>query len=182
MYGDTIPSHADHAQVLVVKEAAGPTAAITPWNFPFMMIARKIATALAAGCTMIIKPSELTPLTAYKMLEYARRAGIPEGVFEMVTGNPKEIGEQFTGDPRIRKLSFTGSTAVGKLLAAACARDLKKMTLELGGNAPFIVFDDASLEDAATALVAAKLRNSGQVCISPNRVYVQDAILSLIHI
>jgi len=110
------------------------------------------------------------------MLEYARRAGIPEGVFEMVTGNPKEIGEQFTGDPRIRKLSFTGSTAVGKLLAAACARDLKKMTLELGGNAPFIVFDDASLEDAATALVAAKLRNSGQVCISPNRVYVQDAI------
>jgi len=176
VYGDTIPSHADHAQVLVVKEAAGPTAAITPWNFPFMMIARKIATALAAGCTMIIKPSELTPLTAYKMLEYARRAGIPEGVFEMVTGNPKEIGEQFTGDPRIRKLSFTGSTAVGKLLAAACARDLKKMTLELGGNAPFIVFDDASLEDAATALVAAKLRNSGQVCISPNRVYVQDAI------
>lgn len=176
VYGDTIPSHAAGAEILVFKEPAGPTAAITPWNFPFMMIARKIATALAAGCTMIIKPSELTPLTAYKMLEYARKAGIPEGVFEMVTGNPKEIGELFTGDSRIRKISFTGSTAVGKMLAAACGNDLKKMTLELGGNAPFIVFDDASIDDAATSLVAAKLRNSGQVCISPNRIYVQDAI------
>ena len=176
VYGDTIPSHAANAQVLVFKEPAGPTAAITPWNFPFMMIARKIATALAAGCTMIIKPSELTPLTAYKMLEYARKAGIAEGVFEMVTGDPKRIGEMFTGDSRIRKISFTGSTAVGKLLAAACGSDLKKMTLELGGNAPFIVFDDASIEDATTALVSAKLRNSGQVCISPNRVYVHDAI------
>lgn len=176
VYGDTVPSHAAGAEVLVFKEPAGPTAAITPWNFPFMMIARKIATALAAGCTMIIKPSELTPLTAYKMLEYARKAGIPEGVFEMVTGNPKEIGELFTGESRIRKISFTGSTAVGKMLATACGNDLKKMTLELGGNAPFIVFDDASIEDAATSLVAAKLRNSGQVCISPNRIYVQDAI------
>lgn len=176
VYGDTIPSHASNAQILVFKEPAGPTAAITPWNFPFMMIARKISTALAAGCTMIIKPSELTPLTACKMLEYARQAGIPEGVFEMVTGNPQDIGELFTSDARIRKISFTGSTAVGKMLAAACGKDLKKMTLELGGNAPFIVFDDASIEDAATALVAAKLRNSGQVCISPNRIYVQDAI------
>ncbi len=176
VYGDTIPSHAGNAQILVFNEPAGPTAAITPWNFPFMMIARKISTALAAGCTMIIKPSELTPLTAYKMLEYARQAGIPEGVFEMVTGNPQDIGERFTSDSRIRKISFTGSTAVGKMLAAACGKDLKKMTLELGGNAPFIVFDDASIEDAATALVAAKLRNSGQVCISPNRIYVQDAI------
>ncbi|NYI01627.1 NAD-dependent succinate-semialdehyde dehydrogenase [Cupriavidus plantarum] len=176
VYGDTIPTHADNAQVLVMKEPAGPTAAITPWNFPFMMITRKIATALAAGCTMVIKPSELTPLTAYKLLEYARRAGIPEGVFEMVMGNPKEIGEVFTGDSRIRKLSFTGSTAVGKLLATACGNDLKKMTLELGGNAPFIVFDDASFEDAVAGLVSAKLRNSGQVCISPNRVFVQDGI------
>jgi succinate-semialdehyde dehydrogenase/glutarate-semialdehyde dehydrogenase len=176
VYGDTIPSHASNAAVLVVKEAAGPTAAITPWNFPFMMIARKVATALAAGCTMVIKPSEETPLTAYKLLEYARRAGIPEGVFEMVTGNPQEIGALLTGDDRIRKLSFTGSTAVGKLLAAACGNTLKKMTLELGGNAPFIVFDDASLEDAVTGLVAAKLRNSGQVCISPNRIYVQAGI------
>ncbi|MFY2644956.1 NAD-dependent succinate-semialdehyde dehydrogenase [Achromobacter insuavis] len=176
VYGDTIPSHAAHAEVLVFKEPAGPTAAITPWNFPFMMIARKIATALAAGCTMIIKPSELTPLTAYRMLDYARQAGIPAGVFEMVTGNPQEIGERFTGDPRIRKLSFTGSTAVGKRLASACGNDLKKMTLELGGNAPFIVFDDADIETAAAQLVAAKLRNSGQVCISPNRVYVHEAI------
>ncbi|MFZ4875753.1 NAD-dependent succinate-semialdehyde dehydrogenase [Janthinobacterium sp. Mn2066] len=176
VYGDTIPSHAANAQVIVVKEPAGPTAAITPWNFPFMMIARKIATALAAGCTMIIKPSELTPLTAYKLLEYARRAGIPEGVFEMVTGNPKDIGQLFVSDTRIRKISFTGSTAIGKLLASACGNDLKKMTLELGGNAPFIVFDDASFDDAVAGLVSAKLRNSGQVCISPNRVYVQDAI------
>jgi acyl-CoA reductase-like NAD-dependent aldehyde dehydrogenase len=136
VYGDTIPSHAGNAAVLVVKEPAGPTAAITPWNFPFMMITRKVATALAAGCTMVIKPSEETPLTAYKLLEYARRAGIPEGVFEMVTGNPQEIGALFTGDDRIRKLSFTGSTAVGKLLATACGNTLKKMTLELGGNAP----------------------------------------------
>ena len=176
VYGDTIPTHAGNAAVLVVKEAAGPTAAITPWNFPFMMITRKIATALAAGCTMIIKPSEETPLTAYKLLEYARKAGIPEGVFEMVTGNPKEIGEVFTSDSRIRKISFTGSTAVGKLLASACGKELKKMTLELGGNAPFIVFDDASLEDAVAGIVAAKLRNSGQVCISPNRIYVQEGI------
>ncbi|WP_345816576.1 NAD-dependent succinate-semialdehyde dehydrogenase [Paraburkholderia sp. PREW-6R] len=176
VYGDTIPTHAANAQVIVVKEPAGPTAAITPWNFPFMMITRKIATALAAGCTMIIKPAELTPLTAYKLLDYARKAGIPEGVFEMVTGNPKEIGELFTSDPRIRKISFTGSTAVGRLLASACGKDLKKMTLELGGNAPFIVFDDASFDDAVAGLVAAKLRNSGQVCISPNRIYVHESI------
>lgn len=176
VYGDMIPSHAANAAVMVVKEPAGPTAAITPWNFPFMMITRKVATALAAGCTMIIKPSEETPLTAYKLLEYARKAGIPEGVFEMVTGNPKEIGELFTSDDRIRKISFTGSTAVGRLLATASGRALKKMTLELGGNAPFIVFDDADFDRAVTDLVAAKLRNSGQVCISPNRIYVQDSI------
>jgi succinate-semialdehyde dehydrogenase / glutarate-semialdehyde dehydrogenase len=175
-YGDTIPSHADNAEVLVFKVPAGPTAAITPWNFPFMMITRKVATALAAGCTMVIKPSEETPLTAYKLLEYARMAGIPEGVFEMVTGNPKEIGEVFVTDSRIRKLSFTGSTAVGKLLASACGKDLKKMTLELGGNAPFIVFDDANFDDAVAGIVAAKLRNSGQVCISPNRIFVQEGV------
>lgn len=176
VYGDTIPTHATGAAVMVVKEPVGPTAAITPWNFPFMMVCRKISTALAAGCTMIIKPSEETPLTAYKLLEYARRAGIPEGVFEMVTGNPKEIGELFTGDTRIRKISFTGSTAVGKLLASASGATLTKMTLELGGNAPFIVFDDAEFDEALAGIVAAKLRNSGQVCISPNRIYVQDGI------
>ncbi|SEM39737.1 succinate-semialdehyde dehydrogenase / glutarate-semialdehyde dehydrogenase [Luteibacter sp. UNCMF331Sha3.1] len=176
VYGDTIPTHAPDAQVIVTKEPVGPTAAITPWNFPFMMITRKIATALAAGCTMIIKPSEETPLTAYKLLAYAREAGIPEGVFEMVTGDPKAIGEAFTGDPRIQKISFTGSTNVGKLLARNSADTLKKMTMELGGNAPFIVFDDVDIDHAVAGLVAAKLRNSGQVCISPNRIYVQDAI------
>ncbi|WP_398471576.1 NAD-dependent succinate-semialdehyde dehydrogenase [Tardiphaga sp.] len=176
VYGDTIPTHAASAQVIVTKEPVGPTAAITPWNFPFMMITRKIATALAAGCTMIIKPSEETPLTAYKLLEYARKAGIPKGVFEIVTGDPKAIGEAFTSDPRIRKVSFTGSTEVGRLLARNCAGTLKKMTLELGGNAPFLVFDDVDLDLAVQGLVSAKLRNSGQVCISPNRVFVQSGI------
>ncbi|EOE4546485.1 NAD-dependent succinate-semialdehyde dehydrogenase [Klebsiella pneumoniae] len=176
VYGDIIPSHDPNASVLVMKEPVGPTAAITPWNFPFMMITRKIATALAAGCTMIIKPAEETPLTAWKLLEYAREAGIPSGVFEMVTGDPQAIGEAFTSDTRIHKVSFTGSTQVGKLLASRCGETLKKMTLELGGNAPFLVFDDASLDDAITGLVNAKLRNSGQVCISPNRVFVQDGI------
>lgn len=176
VYGDTIPSHAAHASVLVVREPVGPSAAITPWNFPFMMITRKIATALAAGCTMIIKPSEQTPLTAYKLLKYARKAGIPEGVFEMVTGDPAAIGQAFTRDPRIHKLSFTGSTRVGRLLAADCGQGLKKMTMELGGNAPFIIFKDCDIDDAVKGLVGAKLRNSGQVCISPNRVFIEQSI------
>lgn len=174
--GDTLPSHDPDASVLVFKEPVGPTAAITPWNFPFMMITRKIATALAAGCTMVIKPAEETPLTAYKLLEYARLAGIPQGVFEMVTGDPQAIGEAFTRDPRIQKISFTGSTRVGKLLAQQCGATLKKMTMELGGNAPFIVFNDSPINEAVTGLVKAKLRNSGQVCISPNRIFVQDDI------
>ncbi|MDN5284859.1 MAG: succinate-semialdehyde dehydrogenase [Mucilaginibacter sp.] len=175
VYGDTIPTHDPNGAVVVTKEPIGPTASITPWNFPFMMIARKIATALAAGCTMIIKPAEDTPLTAYKLLEYARTAGIPEGVFEVVTGDPKMIGPLFTGDSRIKKISFTGSTQIGKLLAEQSANTLKKLTMELGGNAPFIIFDDAQIENAVKGLVSAKLRNSGQVCISPNRVYVQGA-------
>ncbi|OIN53252.1 NAD-dependent succinate-semialdehyde dehydrogenase [Pseudomonas costantinii] len=177
VYGDTIPTHDRNANVLVTKEAIGPVAAITPWNFPFMMITRKVATALAAGCTMVIKPAEDTPLTALKLLEYARKAGIEEGVLEVVVGDPKEIGLLLTGDPRIRKISFTGSTGVGKLLASQCAATIKKMTLELGGNAPFIVFQDANLDEAVTGLVSAKLRNSGQVCISPNRIFVQHSIL-----
>ena len=177
VYGDTIPTHDRNANVMVTKEAIGPVAAITPWNFPFMMITRKVATALAAGCTMVIKPAEDTPLTALKLLEYARKAGIEEGVLEVVVGDPKEIGPILTGDPRIRKISFTGSTGVGKLLAAQCAASIKKMTLELGGNAPFIVFQDADLDEAVKGLVSAKLRNSGQVCISPNRIFVQHSIL-----
>ncbi|KAF1010097.1 MAG: Glutarate-semialdehyde dehydrogenase DavD [Pseudomonas fluorescens] len=176
VYGDTIPTHDSNATVLVTKEPVGPVAAITPWNFPFMMITRKVATALAAGCTMIIKPAEDTPLTAFKLLEHARKAGIAEGVLEVVVGDPREIGRIFTGDTRIRKITFTGSTGVGKLLAAQCAATVKKMTLELGGNAPFIVFQDADLDDAAQGLVAAKLRNSGQVCISPNRIFVEQSI------
>lgn len=174
--GDTLPSHDPNASVLIVKEPVGPTAAITPWNFPFMMITRKIATALAAGCTMVIKPAEETPLTAYKLLEYARQAGIPEGVFEVVNGDAKAIGEAFTDDKRIQKISFTGSTRVGKLLAKNCGETLKKMTMELGGNAPFIVFDDSPIEETVAGLVSAKLRNSGQVCISPNRIFLQDGI------
>lgn len=177
VYGDTIPTHDRHANVMVTKEAIGPVAAITPWNFPFMMITRKVATALAAGCTMVIKPAEDTPLTALKLLDYARKAGIEAGVLEVVVGDPKEIGLILTGDPRIRKISFTGSTGVGKLLAAQCAATIKKMTLELGGNAPFIVFEDANLDEAVKGLVGAKLRNSGQVCISPNRIFVQHSIL-----
>ncbi|WP_232965960.1 NAD-dependent succinate-semialdehyde dehydrogenase [Pseudomonas palleroniana] len=177
VYGDTLPTHDRNAHVVVTKEAVGPVAAITPWNFPFMMITRKVATALAAGCTMVIKPAEDTPLTALKLLEYARKAGIPEGVLEVVVGDPKAIGLILTGDPRIRKISFTGSTAVGKLLAAQCAATVKKMTLELGGNAPFIVFEDANLDEAVKGLVSAKLRNCGQVCISPNRIFVQSSIL-----
>ncbi len=174
--GDIIPSHASGSTVLVTKEPVGPTAAITPWNFPFMMITRKVATALAAGCTMIVKPSQETPLTAYKLLEYARQAGIPAGVFEMVTGDPKAVGEAITSDQRIQKISFTGSTGVGRLLARNGAETLKKLTLELGGNAPFIVFDDNDVDVAVQGLVAAKLRNSGQVCISSNRMFVQDGI------
>ncbi|KTB67365.1 MULTISPECIES: NAD-dependent succinate-semialdehyde dehydrogenase [Pseudomonas] len=177
VYGDTIPTHDRNANVMVTKEAIGPVAAITPWNFPFMMITRKVATALAAGCTMVIKPAEDTPLTALKLLDYARKAGIEAGVLEVVVGDPKEIGLILTGDPRIRKISFTGSTGVGKLLAAQCAATVKKMTLELGGNAPFIVFADANLDEAVKGLVGAKLRNSGQVCISPNRIFVQHSIL-----
>ena len=176
VYGDTIPTHDKNANVVVTKEAIGPVAAITPWNFPFMMITRKVATALAAGCTMVIKPAEDTPLTAFKLLEHARKAGIPEGVFEVIVGDPKEIGLILTGDPRIRKISFTGSTGVGKLLASQCAATVKKMTLELGGNAHFIVFQDANIEEAIKGLVGAKLRNSGQVCISSNRIFVQNTI------
>ncbi|PIB42205.1 succinate-semialdehyde dehydrogenase [Pseudomonas sp. 2822-15] len=176
VYGDTIPTHDRNANVVVTKEAIGPVAAITPWNFPFMMITRKVATALAAGCTMVIKPAEDTPLTALKLLDYARRAGIEAGVLEVVVGDPQEIGLIFTCDPRIRKISFTGSTGVGKLLASQCAATIKKMTLELGGNAPFIVFADANLDAAVQGLVSAKLRNSGQVCISPNRIFVQHSI------
>lgn len=179
VYGDTIPTHNKDAAVLVTKHAVGVVGAITPWNFPFAMITRKISPALAAGCTVVCKPGEDTPLTAIKLMEYAHKAGVPEGVFEIVTGsNAAMIGEILTTDPRVRKISFTGSTEVGKLLVKQSADDLKKVTMELGGNAPFIVFDDCDLHKAVEGLVFAKLRNAGQTCISPNRVYVHKKSMS----
>lgn len=176
IYGDTIPTHDANAQVLVFKQPVGVVGAITPWNFPFAMITRKIAPALAAGCTVVLKPAEDTPLTALKLLEYARKAGIPEGVLEMVVGDPVEIGALLTSDPRIAKISFTGSTAVGKLLVQQTANDLKKVTMELGGNSPFIVFDDADLNAALTGLINAKLRNAGQACVAANRIFIQRGV------
>ena len=173
IYGDIVPTHDSNAAVLVMKEPIGPAAAITPWNFPFAMITRKVAPALAAGCTIILKPAEDTPLTAVKLREYALKAGVPEDAFILVHGDPKMIGEKFTSDPRIKKISFTGSTAVGRLLARQSAETVKKLTMELGGNAPFIIFDDADPDAAVQGLIAAKLRNSGQVCISPNRIFIQ---------
>lgn len=176
VYGDTIPTHDANAQVLVFKQPVGVVGAITPWNFPFAMITRKIAPALAAGCTVVLKPAEDTPLTALKLLEYARKAGIPEGVLEMVVGDPAEIGGVLTSDPRVAKISFTGSTGVGKLLVKQSANDLKKVTMELGGNSPFIVFNDADLDAALTGLINAKLRNAGQACVAANRIYVQRGV------
>lgn len=178
-YGDIIPEPARGRKLMVVKEPAGVVAAITPWNFPLAMIARKIAPALAAGCTVVAKPAEDTPLTALALVALAHEAGIPPGVLNIVTASrehtPAVVGA-WLRDARVRKITFTGSTAVGKSLARDSAATLKKLSLELGGNAPFIVFDDASLEDAVDGLMAAKFRNGGQTCVSPNRVYVQDGV------
>ncbi len=175
-YGDVIPGHGRDKRIVVLKQPIGVTAAITPWNFPAAMIARKVAPALAAGCTMVIKPSELTPYSALAMCALAERAGVPEGVVSVVTGDSKPIGAELTSNPIVRKLSFTGSTPVGKLLMQQCASTLKKLSLELGGNAPFIVFDDADLEIAVQGAVASKYRNAGQTCVCANRIYVQSGI------
>jgi succinate-semialdehyde dehydrogenase/glutarate-semialdehyde dehydrogenase len=175
-YGDVIPSHGRDKRIVVLKQPIGVSAAITPWNFPAAMIARKVAPALAAGCTMVIKPSELTPYSALAMCALAERAGVPEGVVSVVTGDAKPIGAELTSNPIVRKLSFTGSTAVGKILMSQCAPTLKKLSLELGGNAPFIVFDDADLETAVEGAVASKYRNAGQRCVCANRIYVQRGI------
>ncbi|WP_257275297.1 MULTISPECIES: NAD-dependent succinate-semialdehyde dehydrogenase [unclassified Endozoicomonas] len=175
-YGDLIPATKSSQRVLVTREPVGVVAAITPWNFPNAMIARKVAPALAAGCTIIIKPSELTPLSALALVELAERAGIPAGVINIVTGDAKEIGAELTGSPVIKKLSFTGSTAVGKLLMKQCAGSVKKISLELGGNAPFIVFDDANVDQAVQGAIASKYRNSGQTCVCMNRLFVQDGV------
>ncbi|TWC66490.1 NADP-dependent succinate-semialdehyde dehydrogenase [Herbaspirillum sp. SJZ099] len=175
-YGDTIPSPSPSSRIVVVKEAIGVCAAITPWNFPAAMITRKAGPALAAGCPMVLKPAEATPFSALALAVLAERAGIPAGVFSVVTGSPQAIGGEMTSNPIVRKLSFTGSTAVGKLLMQQCAASIKKLSLELGGNAPFIVFDDADLDAAVEGAIASKYRNAGQTCVCANRIYVQDGV------
>ncbi|MEN2751412.1 NAD-dependent succinate-semialdehyde dehydrogenase [Psychrobacter sp. FBL11] len=176
VYGDVIPANQSQLRHVVLKQPVGVCAAITPWNFPAAMITRKAAPALAAGCTMIIKPATETPFSALALGALAEQAGIPAGVIQVVTGKSSTIGDILTGDTRIHKLSFTGSTEVGRTLMAQCAPTIKKLSLELGGNAPFIVFDDANLEKAAEGLIASKYRNAGQTCVCANRVYVQDSI------
>ena len=176
-YGDIIPGHARDLRIMVLKQPVGVVGAITPWNFPNAMITRKVAPALAAGCTVVIKPSEETPLSALALAELAERAGFPAGVLNIVTGaNAPEIGGELTQNPLVRKISFTGSTAVGKKLMAQCAGTVKKLSLELGGNAPFIVFDDADLDKAVAGAIASKYRNAGQTCVCANRIFVQAGI------
>jgi succinate-semialdehyde dehydrogenase / glutarate-semialdehyde dehydrogenase len=179
VYGDTIPTYAADRRIVVTKDPVGVTAGITPWNFPAAMPTRKSAPALAAGCTMVLKPAEQTPLSTLAIARLGLEAGLPEGVFEIVTGSADDaptIGGELTGNPIVRKLGFTGSTEVGKLLMAQCAKQVKKVSLELGGNAPFIVFDDADLEAAVAGTLMCKFRNSGQTCISANRILVQEGI------
>ena len=176
-YGDIIPPHMPGNRLLVQKQSIGVVAAITPWNFPNAMITRKVAPALAAGCTVVIKPSEETPLSALALAELAIRAGFPAGVINIVTGmDAAAIGKTMTDSTIVRKLSFTGSTAVGKLLMRQCADSVKKVSLELGGNAPFIVFDDADIDEAVKGAIVSKYRNAGQTCVCANRLFVQDAV------
>ncbi|WP_189485916.1 NAD-dependent succinate-semialdehyde dehydrogenase [Asticcacaulis endophyticus] len=174
--GDTLPAPRSDQRLMVIKQPVGVVAAITPWNFPAAMITRKAGAALAAGCTVVLKPSDLTPLTALALAVLAQEAGIPDGVFNVVTGQPQGIGSVLTGDPRVRKLTFTGSTAVGKFLTAACAGTMKRVSMELGGNAALIVFDDADLDVAVEGAMASKFRNTGQTCVCANRILVQDGI------
>ncbi len=176
-YGDIIPGHQQDKRILVLKQPVGVVGTITPWNFPNAMIARKIAPALAAGCTVVIKPSEITPLSALALAELAHQAGIPRGVLNVVTSNNAEmVGDEFTTNSIIKKISFTGSTKVGKILMKKSAKNLTKLSLELGGNAPFIVFEDADLDDAVSGAIAAKFRNTGQTCICANRIFVHETI------
>ncbi|WP_035601528.1 NAD-dependent succinate-semialdehyde dehydrogenase [Hyphomonas polymorpha] len=175
-YGDIIPTHNSAARILVTHEPVGVTAAITPWNFPAAMIARKAGAALAVGCTMVVKPASATPLTALAMAELASRAGIPAGVLSVITGSAGEIGSELTSNPKVRKVSFTGSTETGKKLMQQSATTLKRLSLELGGNAPFLVFEDADLDAAVEGAIASKFRNSGQTCVCANRFLVQAGI------
>ena len=176
LYGDIIPGHQADKRIMVLRQPIGVVAAITPWNFPAAMITRKAGPALAAGCTIVIKPAQQTPFSALAMAELAQRAGIPDGVINVVTGNAAAIGGEFTGNDRVRKLSFTGSTAVGKLLMAQCSKSVKKVALELGGNAPFLVLDDADLDAAVAGAIQSKYRNTGQTCVCANRFIVQSKV------
>jgi succinate-semialdehyde dehydrogenase/glutarate-semialdehyde dehydrogenase len=176
IYGDTIPQHAPGKRIVVTKEPIGVCAAITPWNFPAAMITRKCGPALAAGCTMVVKPATATPYSALALAELAERAGVPAGVFSVVTGSSGAIGGEMTSNPIVRKLTFTGSTEIGKLLMEQCAGTVKKTSMELGGNAPFIVFNDADLDEAVEGAMASKFRNTGQTCVCANRLLVQDGV------
>jgi succinate-semialdehyde dehydrogenase/glutarate-semialdehyde dehydrogenase len=176
VYGDTIPEHQPDKRIVVLKEPVGVVACITPWNFPLAMITRKAGPAIAAGCTVVLKPASQTPFSALALAELGERAGLPNGVFNVITGSAKEIGGELTTNPIVRKLSFTGSTETGRLLMAQCASTIKRLSLELGGNAPFIVFDDADLDAAVEGAVISKYRNTGQTCVCANRLLVQDSV------
>ncbi|PIE46104.1 MAG: succinate-semialdehyde dehydrogenase (NADP(+)) [Gammaproteobacteria bacterium] len=176
IYGDFIPGHLPDKRLVVIKQPVGVTAAITPWNFPHSMISRKAAPALAAGCPMVVKPAMETPFSALAMAVLAEQAGVPAGIYSVVTGDPKAIGGEMTSNPTVRKLSFTGSTGIGKLLMSQCAGTMKKVSLELGGNAPFMVFDDADIDEAVEGAMASKYRNSGQTCVCANRMFVQSGV------
>src|SRR4051812_6996564 len=176
VYGDTIPAPQSDKRIVVIKEPIGVVACITPWNFPLAMITRKAGPAIAAGCTVVLKPASQTPFSALAMAELAERAGIPKGVLNIITGDSKAIGAELCANPKVRKLSFTGSTEVGRILMRQSADTVKKLSLELGGNAPFIVFDDADLDAAVEGALASKYRNAGQTCVCANRIYVQDTV------
>jgi succinate-semialdehyde dehydrogenase / glutarate-semialdehyde dehydrogenase len=176
LYGDVIPGHQPDKRILVLRQPIGVVAAITPWNFPAAMITRKVGPALAAGCAVVCKPATQTPYSALAMAELAERAGVPKGILNVITGSAEEIGGEMTSNPIVRKVTFTGSTAVGKRLMEQCAGSVKKISLELGGNAPFIVFDDADLDAAVQGAIASKYRNTGQTCVCANRLLVQDGV------
>lgn len=176
IYGDTVPSPSNDKRFITIKQGVGVVACITPWNFPNAMLTRKIAPALAAGCTVVCKPANQTPLSAHAMIELARRAGIPNGVINCLSGQTQAIGKSLTSSPIVRKLTFTGSTAVGKKLMTDCAPTMKRLSMELGGNAPFIVFDDADIDAAVQGVMASKFRNAGQTCVCANRILVQSSI------
>ncbi|MCG8695874.1 MAG: NAD-dependent succinate-semialdehyde dehydrogenase, partial [Minwuiales bacterium] len=176
IYGETIPQHQNDKRIVVIKEPIGVTAAITPWNFPAAMITRKTGPALAAGCPMVVKPATATPFSALALAELAERAGVPKGILSVITGASGAIGGEMTSNPIVRKLSFTGSTEIGKKLMEQCAGTVKKVSMELGGNAPFIVFDDADLDAAVDGAIASKFRNTGQTCVCANRILVQAGV------